>query len=196
MASGGLVYHVLNRANGGATVFEAAADYAAFERIMCLVLRRIPMRILAYCVMPNHWHLVLWPRGDGELSQFVGRLSQIHTQRRHFARARIGSGHLYQGRFKACAIASDEHFLTACRYVERNPLRAGLVTRAEDWPWSSLSLRHRRPSDAERVLSAWPVPQPEDWLEWTNRAETPAEVDALRTATRAQRPLTGAVIIR
>ncbi len=182
IAPGGLVYHVLNRANGAATIFETSADHALFERVLALVLGRVPIRVLAYCVMPNHWHLVLWPLADDDLARFVGRLTQIHTQRRHLRCNGVGSGHLYQGRFKAFPLRTDEHFLTVCRYVERNPLRAGLVPRAERWPWSSLGLRHTQPADAERLLSRWPVPRPPDWLEWVNRAETPAELEAARAA--------------
>ena len=91
------------------------------------------MRLLAYCVMPNHWHLVLWPREDGDLSTFVGWLTLTHTQRWHAHRHSVGSGHVYQGRFKSFLVESDEHLWTVCRYVERNAFRAGLCERAEQW---------------------------------------------------------------
>jgi putative transposase len=96
------------------------------------------MRLLSYCLMPNHWHLVLWPRADGELSDFGHWLTLTHTQRWHAHYHNVGTGHLYQGRFKSFPVARDEHFLQLCRYVERNPLRAGLVRRAEAWQWGSL----------------------------------------------------------
>lgn len=131
MAPGGLVYHVLNRANGRLPIFEKNEDYEAFERVLAQAVQRVDIRLLAYCVMPNHWHLVLWPRVDGDLSRFVGWLTLTHTQRWHAHRHTTGSGHLYQGRFKSFPVQTDEHFLAVCRYVERNPLRAGLVSRAE-----------------------------------------------------------------
>src|SRR5208337_3088457 len=105
-------------------------------------------RLLAYCVMPNHWHLIVWPRQDGELSRFVGWLTLTHTQRWHAQRHTRGSGHVYQGRFKSFPVQGDEHFLTACRYVERNALRANLVERAEAWRWCSLAMVQPGPSKA------------------------------------------------
>ena len=111
------------------TIFEKPEDYDAFERVLEEAVERTEMRLLAYCVMPNHWHLVVWPREDGELSRFTGWLTLTHTQRWHAHRHTTGSGHLYQGRFKSFPVQDDEHFLTVCRYVERNALRANLVER-------------------------------------------------------------------
>ena len=149
------------------------------------------MRVLGYCLMPNHFHLVLWPQTDTELSRFVAWLTLTHTQRWHARRASAGSGHLYQGRYKAFLVETDGHLLTVCRYVERNPLRARLVRRAEAWRWGSLWWRER---DCGRdLLSEWPVARPEDWREFVNRAETPAELEALRAAAQRGRPFgTGA----
>src|SRR5262249_15619736 len=125
--AGGLVYHVLNRANRRAQMFNHDGDYAAFLRTLADAQAEHPMRLLAYCVMPNHWHLVLWPEQDRRLSPFVGWLTLTHTQRWHAYRRSAGSGHLYQGRFKSFAVEADDHLLALCRYVERNALRAGLV---------------------------------------------------------------------
>ena len=107
--SGGLVYHVLNRANAGIRIFEKVGDYEAFERIVEEAAERVAMRVLAYGLMPNHWHFVLWPREDGDLSRFVGWVTLTHTQRWHARRQNEGSGHVYQGRFKSFLIESDEH---------------------------------------------------------------------------------------
>jgi putative transposase len=137
-APGELVYHVLNRANGRQRLFEHDGDYAAFERVLHEARERVAMRLLAYCVMPNHWHLVLWPYRDGDLSRFLGWLTLTHTQRWHAYRQTVGTGHLYQGRFKSFVVQTDDHLLSVCRYVERNAVRAGLVERAEAWRWSSL----------------------------------------------------------
>ena len=137
-ADGGLVYHVLNRANARMTIFEKPEDYAAFEQVLEEAVARTKMRLLAYCVMPNHWHMVVWPEADGELSRFTGWLTLTHTQRWHAHRHSTGSGHVYQGRFKSFPVQDDEHFFTVCRYVERNALRANLVRRAEEWRWGSL----------------------------------------------------------
>ena len=163
-AEGGLIYHVLNRANARLAMFETDEDYAAFERVLAQAVVRDGMRLLAYCVMPNHFHLLVWPRADGDLSQFMRWLTLTHTQRWHAYHGTAGTGHLYQGRFKSFPVQSDEHFLTVCRYVERNAQRANLVKRAQDWNWSSLSARHRlRKHDEDRPeLTRWPIERPRD----------------------------------
>ncbi len=136
VAAGGYVYHVLNRANARIRIFDGDADYEAFEKVLSEAVERTETRLLAYCLMPNHWHLLVWPRKDGELSRFAGWLTLTHTQRWHAYRQSIGSGHVYQGRFKSFPVQEDEHFYTVARYVERNALRAGLVRRAEQWRWA------------------------------------------------------------
>jgi len=129
-ASGGYVYHVLNRAVGRATLFDKPTDYLAFAKVLRQAQDWLPVRLLAYCVLPNHWHLVLWPAHDGDLSEHLRWLTVTHTQRWHAHRHTAGTGPLYQGRFKSFPVQEDDHLLTVCRYVERNALRAGLLARA------------------------------------------------------------------
>ena len=186
--AGGLVYHVLNRANARMTTFEKDEDYAAFEHVLGEAVTRVKMRLLSYCVMPNHWHLVLWPRADGDLSTFVGWLTLTHTQRWHAHRHSVGSGHVYQGRFKSFLVEEDDHFLTVCRYVERNPLRAGLCVRAEQWRWSSLWRAVNGDDDAKRLLSVWPLERPSDWRRRVQHAQTEAELEPLRQSAHRGRP--------
>ena len=186
---GGYVYHVLNRGNGRRRIFYKNRDYEAFERILDEALRHVPgMRLLAYVLMPNHWHLVLWPRHDGELSDFGHWLTLTHTQRWHAHHHDVGSGHLYQGRFKSFPVAADEHFLTVCRHVERNPLRAGLVESAEAWRWGSLWGRVQASAPVLGRLSAWPVPRPDGWLEHVNAAQTEEELGSLRRRVQRGQP--------
>lgn len=135
-SAGGYCYHVLNRGNARAQIFHAPDDYHAFLRVLDLACQRIPLRVLAYCLLPNHFHLALWPYADGDLSRWMHWLQTAHVRRYH--RHYQSSGHIWQGRFKAFPIQQDEHLLTVMRYIERNPLRAGLVERAEHWEWSSL----------------------------------------------------------
>ena len=186
--AGGLVYHVLNRANARGQIFADAGDYAAFLRTLADAQAEHPVRLLHYCVMPNHWHLLLWPERDGSLSRFVGWLTLTHTQRWHAYRGSAGAGHLYQGRLKSFAIEADEHYLTVARYVERNALRAALVQAAEQWPWGSLWQRLQTDGPDRPMLSAGPVPLPADWTTSVNAAQTAAEEAAIRRCLRRGQP--------
>ena len=140
-APGGYVYHCLNRAVARLPLFQKDDDYHAFEHVLTMALERHPIRMLSYCIMPNHWHFVLWPERDGQLTDFLRWLTHTHTQRWHAHYHTSGTGHLYQGRFKSFPIAEDDHLYTVLRYVERNPRRANLVAQAERWRWSSLHQR-------------------------------------------------------
>ena len=178
-ATGGYLFHVLNRAVGRQTIFASDGDYFAFERLLAEAAERFSLRLLAYVVMPNHWHLVAWPVGDNDLSAAIQWLTLTHTARWHTAHETVGTGPIYQGRFKSFPIESDEHFYTVCRYVERNPLRASLVDRAEAWRYSSLWQWHNERADVP--LDSWPLPRPVEWLEHVNTVQTEAEQAALRT---------------
>ena len=175
---GGICYHVLNRGNGRAEVFHKEGDFAAFLDLMVAANERLPLRMLGYVLMPNHFHLVLWPRGDGDLSRWMQWLLTSHVRRYH--RHYHGSGHVWQGRFKAFPIEQDEHLLAVLRYVERNPLQANQVRRAEQWAWSSLAWRSRRGQRRPDMLCDWPVTCPRKWVELVNRAQSTAEEAALR----------------
>jgi putative transposase len=174
---------VINRGNARAEVYHKAEDYGAFLGMMAEACIRVHMRVLAFCLMPNHFHLVLWPRADGDLSRWMHWLLTTHVRRylKHYGH----SGHVWQGRFRAFPIQQDEHLLRVVRYVERNPLRAGLVERAQDWPWSSLQPGH---GDAGPVLDPGPVPRGADWLECVHTPMTEAEVAAIRLSLRRDRP--------
>lgn len=132
-------YHVINRGNGKRSIFHADSDYASFLKLLNEAKDHTPMRLLAYCLMPNHVHLVVRPVGDGDLGRWMQWLLTSHVRRYH--RHYQTSGHVWQGRFQAFPIQEDDHLLTVIRYVERNPVRAaGLaVSKAEHWPWSSRS---------------------------------------------------------
>jgi putative transposase len=169
-------------------IFRGDADYEAFERVLAEAVERTRTRLLAYCLMPNHWHLVVWPRQDGELSRFVGWLTLTHTQRWHAHRRSIGSGHLYQGRFKSFPIQEDEHFYSVARYVERNALRAKLVHQAQDWRWGSLYRWLRGTPEEKALLSTWPLSRKPSWTQHVNAPQTEAEVAALRRSIDRGRP--------
>jgi putative transposase len=169
-------------------LFGKAADYQLFEQVLTEAVEREGMRLCAYVMMPNHFHLVLWPRRDGQLSRFMQWVTMTHTQRFHARRGSRGRGHLYQSRFKSFPIQADEHFLSVCRYVERNPLRAGLVRQAKSWAWSSLGLRQGRRVESKLKLAQWPVAMPRNWSELVERAEDEKELEGLRRASERGRP--------
>jgi putative transposase len=127
---GGMIYHVLNRANFRSRLFKTPAHYQDFLAIVEESLNFVPVRILAYCLMPNHWHMVVHPRADGDLAKFLQRITLTHTQRYHSKTRTVGYGHIYQGRYKSLPVESDSHFLALVRYVERNAKRAAVVKKA------------------------------------------------------------------
>jgi putative transposase len=186
-APGGYVYHVLNRANARRRIFDTPWDYCAFEDILGEIQERIPMRILAWCVMPNHWHLLLWPREDDQLSDYLRLVTLTHTQRWHAFRGSAGTGHLYQGRFKSFIVQHDAHFLSVCRYVEANALRANLVRRAEDWRWSSLSRTCRVKTNPPHI-DAWPLPRPAGWAQFVNQPVGSPDLETLRRCAQRGTP--------
>jgi putative transposase len=174
----------MNRAVRRARLFDHAGDYQAFMRVLAMTADRLPVQLYSYCVMPNHFHLVCAPSQDGQLSEFMRLLTLTHSKRWHAARGTAGTGCVYQGRFKAFPVQTDSHFLTVCRYVERNPLGGRLVARAEDWQWSSL---HARWKNSEAIpLTDWPVSRPANWIALVN--ETGRGLDAVRVAVRRSRP--------
>ena len=176
---GGYVYHVLNRANARAQIFDEAADYVLFERILTECVEQFRVPLLAYCLMPNHWHLVLFPQEDGRVSQFMAWLGNTHTRKWHVAKGTIGQGHLYQGRYKAFLCQQDAHLLTLIRYVERNPVKANLIRRAEDWQWSSAWRREKGTERDRKLLAPWPISIPKDYLTLLNAPQTKEEESAL-----------------
>lgn len=175
VAPGGLIYHVVNRAVGRMRMCRSPKDFAAFERVLLQAHERCPLRILSYCIMGNHWHFVAWPKEDGQLTDFFRWLAHTHAMRWRVAHNTVGYGHLYQGRYKSFPVQAGEPLLKVCRYVERNALTAGLVRRAEEWPWSSLWVRQYGGDKQKAILHPGPTPRPADWSAWVNAAITPKD---------------------
>jgi len=188
LSTGGIAYHVLNRRVGRLELFEKPADYFSFEKILAEAHDRTGIRIAAYCLMPNHWHLLLWPRTDGELSEVMRWITVTHSQRWHAHRHSSGTGPVYQGRFKSFPVQTDEHYLAVARYVERNALRAKLVERAEGWRWSSVYRSARQDAKLADFLSPWPMERPQNWIECVNEPDKASELDDLRSSAQRGRP--------
>jgi putative transposase len=194
MDAAGQIVHVLNRGNARQTVFPGDDDYRDFLRLLEETAAAHGVALLGWCLMPNHFHLVARAAREGGLGRWMQQLMTAQV-RRHRAR-HGGSGHLWQGRFKAFPIQADEHYVSVLRYVERNALRARLVRRAEAWPWSSLAARAREagraPAGVAPRPAVSPVPLPADWTARVNAAETAAELEAIRRSAQRGTPYGGA----
>ncbi len=181
----GLIYHIINRGNARQTIFHKPADYASFLKVLAQAQQRTPIDILAYCLMPNHWHLVLRPHGGDDLPRFMAWLCTTHVRRHHQHYHIRGGGHLYQGRFKSFPVQDDHYLLTVLRYVEANAFRADLVERAEDWPFSSAAARENH---LPIPLAPWPVDRPDNWLELLNQPPEESTLAELRQSVFRSKP--------
>ena len=185
---GEMVYHVINRANARMEIFNTDKDYQLFEKVLEEAKEKIDIRLLSYCIMPNHWHLVLYSKQDKDLQKFMRWLSMTHTQRWHSQHNTIGSGHLYQGRYKSFPVQTNEYLLQLIRYVERNALRAKLVKKAENWRWSSLWRRDNGNLKQRKLLSEWPIDIPDNYINLVNMPQTDTELESLRYSVNKGKP--------
>lgn len=167
-------------------MFRKDGDFEAFNRLLIEAHKRLPIRILSYCIMSTHWHLVVWPVNDGDLTAFFRWLAHTHAMRWRVSHRTVGYGHLYQGRFKSFPVQRNDHFLAVCRYVERNPLMARIVDRAQDWRYSSLWAREYGPGEMRAILSPWPVERPRNWVRHVNEPLSNKERDRMMRTTLAR----------
>jgi putative transposase len=169
-------------------MFRTEKDFLAFEKVLIEAHQRHPLPLLDWCLMPNHWHMVVYPRSDRQVTDFFRWLTHTHSIRWHASHKAVGIGPLYQGRFKTLPVETDDHLLTLLRYVGRNPLRAKLVTRAQQWRWCGEFVRQKGPEPLKSILGDWPVDRPNGWLKLLNEPQTDAELAELREATKRSRP--------
>jgi putative transposase len=182
---GPYVYHVINRAAAQMKLFKCAKDYIAAQELLFELKLQIGIRLLAFCIMPNHWHFIIWPRSAAEMSRFLQSFTGTHAQRWRAAYLTTGRGCVYQGRYKAIPVQTERYFLNVCRYVERNPLRAHLVHGADEWPWSSCAARER---GADQMIDAWPITCPSNWLAMVNTRENDDDLQHVRDAVSRSIP--------
>ena len=187
IAPGGFIYHVLNRGVGKMALFRSGKDFEAFQRCLVETQRQTPMRVLGFCVMSNHWHLLLWPERHGDLARFMMRLTIRHVRRWLEYRKQVGDGHVYQGRYKSFVIQDDGHLATVCRYVERNPVRAGMARSCRDWTWSSAG-QDDLPPELRVALTEFTGLRGKNWIEWVDRPQTAAEEQAVQDCIKKNRP--------
>jgi len=176
---GGEIYHCINRAVGRQIIFKDDKNYRLFESVLQEIVEITDMRILAYSLMPTHFHLVLFPKNDGDLSDFMKRITVTHTQRYRVITDTVGEGPLYQGRYKSFIIQDDKHLLTVLRYVERNPLTARLVKNILEWKYGSIYRRYKGTQKEKRILSAWVCDEPEEYLQFLEQPITEKEYERI-----------------
>jgi putative transposase len=184
-----VVYHVINRGNGRQEVFHKNKDYEAFVKLIAEAKERHTVKLYGYCIMPNHFHMVVKPEKGEELSKWMQWLMTSHVRRYH--RHYGSSGHVWQGRYKSFMIEEDSHLLMAMRYIEANPVRAELVPSAKEWKWSS---HGETLGKVERMLTdATPIELPGEWARYVDEPFTESELDRLRLSVNRQTPFGDAI---
>lgn len=174
---GGVLYHVCNRGSRKGPLFTTPEEYTSFEGLLAYGRELRKMRIIAYCLMVNHWHLLLWPEHDGDVSRFLHWVTGTHANQWRRETSTQGQGAVYQSRFRAMGILDLLHFLRVCRYIERNPVEANLVQRAEDWQWSSAA--QRAGAETDLPMDDGPMPLPPDWIAIVNHERDLVETDLI-----------------
>jgi putative transposase len=189
----GLVYHALNRGNNRADVFNDDADRTAFLEALAKTKERYPFRLFGYCLMTNHFHLLIRPESGQSISRILQSLTVTHTWRYH--KRHHSSGHVWQGRFKSPVVQDDEHLLVVLRYIEANPLRAKVVTDPSKYRWSSFVCHGLGRDDA--LLSPFPEwdelgrtesERRKRWRAKVCAAQKEAELVTVRASLRSGRP--------
>lgn len=161
------VYHVFNRRTDRQLLFPSPNAFDEFLHLMGTACKRYEIRICTYCLMDTHWHQAIWVREKGATSvvRYLQWLSSQHARTFRVRTGTRGNGHVYQDRYKSLPIQDDAHYFRVLRYIEANPLAAGLVDRAEYWPWSGAAERVNR---RRQILQTGPAPLPANWLEVVN----------------------------
>ncbi|MEO8681663.1 MAG: transposase [Vicinamibacterales bacterium] len=161
------VYHVLNRGNDRQCLFPTSDAFEEFLELMAWAKRRSPVRLIAYCIMPNHWHFIIWAEQSLSIPRFLHRLCTTHAVKSRREAGTLGEGHIYQGRYHSFGIESEAYYFRAIRYVEANAVRSHLVQNARDWRWSSLAERLGR---RRGLLDDGPLVLPANWPDLVEEA--------------------------
>jgi putative transposase len=182
----GVPHHITQRGNRRQPTFFGDADFRAYLDLLAAWCGRSGVEVWAYCLMPNHVHLVAVPAAGDSLRRALGEAHRRYTRA---INARHGwVGHLWQARFSSCAL-DDAHLVAAARYVELNPVRARLVARAEDWPWSSARAHLAGRDDGVARVAPLLEAVGGDWAAFLDAPGGGGERDALRLHARTGRPL-------
>lgn len=182
------IYHVINRSNGRVKIFHNDSDYQHFESLLLEAKELTNMRILAYCIMPNHWHLILYPRNDNNLSEFMRWLTTTHVRQVRAKTNSIGQGHLYQGAYRSFIVETEKYLVQLIRYIEQNPLRAKMIKRAQDWEWSSLYVREKGEINQKKILDSLPVKLPANYIKTINEMYNEDVLESIRFSVLKGKP--------
>jgi putative transposase len=163
------VYHVFNRRTDRQCLFDSPAAYDEFLDLVSKGRQRYAVRHHAYCLMSTHWHFALSVEKPPELGRYLRWLETSHAVRFRRHSGTRGNGHVYQDRYKAEPVFGLVHYVTLIRYIEANPLAAGVVRRAEQWRWSSLA---ERATSRRRLIDpdSWQLPS--CWVDIVNSSDS------------------------
>ncbi|MGE4295815.1 MAG: transposase [Campylobacterales bacterium] len=181
----GEVQHIISRGNARMAVFHDAEDYSKFLALLKEFKKLHGIEVYAYCLMPNHFHLALKSLNEGSVSPFMQKLMTTYVRYHHHKYK--ASGHLWQGRYKNFLVQKEGYLWMLLRYIEANPVRAGLVKNAAEWPYGSLAEREKK--SARGLLDRAPVELPANWADEVHTPLEPGLLDAIRTSVNRQAPL-------
>ena len=178
------IYHIINRGNRREAVFHDNYDYEKFLKLLIESKEKYAIKIYAYCLMPNHFHLVIYTKYANFLSQAMHWISSSYV--RYYNKRYNLSGHLWQGRYKSFIVQKENYYLSLLRYIEANALRARLVNDAQEWLYGSLKERINH----ERHLLHEPLMElPIDWTLHVNMPLREGELESVRNSVNRQSPL-------
>lgn len=180
----GGIYHIINRGNMRMQVFDDKEDYDYFLSLLKTAKKKFSVEIHAYCLMPNHFHLLLVPKEEKSLSRFMQWVMTSHV--RYYHKKNGTSGHVWQGRFKSFIVERESYYRTLIRYIEANAKRAKRVKRAEAWLYGSLNERIEK---SRELLDEPYMELDEDWTAYVDEPIRKNELEKIRNSVNRQAPL-------
>jgi putative transposase len=185
IVSPGDIIHIVNRGNDKKIIFPEPLDYAAFLVLLREARERYGVQLYAFCLMPNHFHLVVRVDSLDEISAYMHWVQRQHACDLRFLNRTRGHGHIFQRRYWSKNVEGDGHLMNVVRYVEANPVRANMVDAAEQWEWSSL---WDRVSGERDLLHPLPIWLPDDWVTIVNVPQQRIDLETIRRPSRRGRP--------
>ena len=177
--------HICNRSAGQLTIFQSIADYVRFETCLKEMISNFPLRLFAFCIMPNHYHLLVEGETGPAVIKGLHWLGTTHAVRLRRDTSSIGRGAVYQNRFRAYPIQRNGAFYRVAHYIERNPVDANLCRSPDDWLWSSA-----KPEKSQDLnLAEWPISKPKNWMETIRKPLDEIVRDEIRCHETLQHPL-------